>query len=129
MQALEGEAASGSHKSALKVAAVKQVREWAKANTRAVKALRRAEVTRPAHYSLLLQRSAMSVARAALIEHETLSIFLAPVPEGMRRWQKTFLVTTVVFAFLTVDVWCGPCHARPCRSAHLGGASVPRRCA
>ena len=24
----------------------------------------------------------------------------------MRRWQKTFLVVTVIFAFLTVDVWC-----------------------
>ena len=34
----------------------------------------------------------------------------------MRRWQKTFLVTTIIFAFLTVDVWCGPCRAPSVRA-------------
>ena len=68
--ALEEEAGT-SHKSALKLAARRQVRAWAQRAERAVAALRAAERPRPEHYSLLLQRSAGDIARAALTKHET----------------------------------------------------------
>ena len=65
------------------------------------------------------------VARSALVKHETFSIFLAPVPEGMRRWQKVFMVTTLIFAFLTVDVWRAP--RPPTRSRDAERARVAER--
>ena len=60
-----------SHKSALKLAAMRQVRAWAKQSEAVVRSLRRVEVPRAEHFSLLLQRSALSVVRAGLTKHET----------------------------------------------------------
>ena len=70
MGVLEDEAGT-NHKSGVKLAALRQVRVWAERSGRALRAVRAAERPRPEHYSLLLQRSAGNVARAALTKHET----------------------------------------------------------
>ena len=47
----------------------------------------------------------------------------------MKRWQKVFLVTTLIFAFLTVDVWRarGTAPRAAERAGSLNQSSLPRR--
>ena len=80
MVALEEDA--GGHHSGLKVAASRQVRVWAERCLRAMARLRAAERPRPEHYSLMLQRSAGEIARAALTKHETFRRGVGPCARG-----------------------------------------------
>ena len=125
--------AGAAHSHGVRKAAKKQAQIWADHQTRAVQELRHVERRRAAHAKLLLQRSAANVMRAALVKHETGSIFLAPVATGMRRWQKCFMVVTIMYVMLTIDVWlfyskslncclevraflgCSPSYLEPCR--------------
>ena len=102
---------------AVRRAAKRKATEWRELQDQRITAMRAAELTTRAHAVSVLQRTAGSLVRAFFTTHQTLSVFIAPFLDSIRRWQAFMVLVSGILAVLVVNVWMLYSHGLECCSA------------
>ena len=89
---------------------------WQRAWLHRVKLLRQEEALISRQSKDQLERAGKALAQAAISRHETFSTFLAPAGR-YRRWQKFFVLITMVLCCLCMNIWMVRAALRSPRSA------------
>ena len=78
---------------------------WHQAFEQRVGDLRRSEAIRALMNRSHVQRTFISLTRAVVTKHDTLSTFLSEPLDGLQRWQMFMIIITLVFSQLLVNIW------------------------
>ena len=102
---LETQFATEAALGAVMAAARAQTAEWAAMQQQRISALRSAQLSTAHHVKLMGMRIMGDLAKAGAVGHATFSIFLAPLADGIKRWQSFVVVISTLVALLTVNIW------------------------
>ena len=140
---LEAQFTSAEAVAAAMRAARVQTAEWAAMQQQRISALRSAQLSTKEHVKLMGMRIMGDTAKAGAVGHATVGIFLAPLSDGIKRWQSFIVVISTLVALLTVNIWmtyskaliccldyrellsCSADFTQPCRGSTADCVDVP----
>jgi hypothetical protein len=100
---------------AVRAAAERRAAHWRRVNDARITAMRAAQLRSLSHFGALCERAVGMLLRALCATHTTLSIFIAPYLDSIRRWQSFMALVTTILAVLTVNIWmCALLSRVPC---------------
>jgi hypothetical protein len=140
---LEAQFTSPEAMKAVLRAARAQTAEWAAMQQQRISTLRSAQLSTKEHVKLMGMRIMGDMACAGAVGHATLGIFLAPLSDGIKRWQSFTVVISTLVALLTVNIWmtyskallccqdyrellsCSTDFTQPCRGSNADCVDLP----